>query len=482
MPIKPTLAAVGNGSPVTLRRVALDCSLAPAAVLQAVSDEPLPFALIGRWAGGGAIIGSDPLRVAADQDDPFAVLDDLPTLPEPASHPAGAVGGGWFGWLGYHLGARIEAVPPGPPRPVRLPDFHLAYYDNLLRLDPRGQWWFEALVSHDRRDALESRLAQLRVRLVRGADRRRPGSDGATQHRLPPPPPPLVLPADAAAHHLDAVARCRRRIVAGEIFQANICLRLEARWDGGAVELLTRALEQVRPPYAAAFRTTAGEIASLSPELFLRRRGSAVTTAPIKGTAERSDRPAAAAASLRRLRRSAKDAAEHVMIVDLMRNDLGRVCTYGSITAPREPTAEPHPGLWHLVSRLSGRLRPGVGDAELLRATFPPGSVTGAPKVQALKVIADLERDAREVYTGAIGFVSPVAGLELSVAIRTLEMRAGHLWLGAGGGIVADSDPRRELDEAIAKARPVAAAVGTTVAVDDRAPARSRRVRARRVA
>ena len=130
------------------------------------------------------------------------------------------------------------------------------------------------------------------------------------------------------------------------------------------------------------------------------------------------------------------------MIVDLMRNDLGRVCTYGSVIAPPEPTAEPHPGLWHLVSRVHGELRPEVGNGDLLRATFPPGSVTGAPKVQALKVIAALEPAGREVYTGAIGFASPVAGLELNVAIRTLECGDGRLWLGAGGGIVADSDPR----------------------------------------
>ena len=156
------------------------------------------------------------------------------------------------------------------------------------------------------------------------------------------------------------------------------------------------------------------------------------------------------------------------MIVDLMRNDLGRVCGYGSVVAPRLPTAEAHPGLWHLVSRVRGRLWPGVGNGDVLRATFPPGSVTGAPKVQALRVIAESELTGREVYTGAIGYASPVAGLELNVAIRTLELRHGRLWLGAGGGIVADSDPRRELEEALVKARPIAAAIGSSVLVERR--------------
>jgi para-aminobenzoate synthetase/4-amino-4-deoxychorismate lyase len=299
---------------------------------------------------------------------------------------------------------------------------------------------------------LQGLLAQ--ARLTEGLGRR-------------PAPPPLTLPAPAAAAHLTAVSRCRRRIHDGEIFQANICLRLGSTWEGRAGELLARALETVSPAYGAAFDTPDGGVASLSPELFLRRRGDAVATAPIKGTVERSADPVRAAATRAWLQRSAKDAAEHVMIVDLMRNDLGRVCQYGSVRAPREPTVEPHPGLWHLVSRVQGRLRPGVGNGELLRATFPPGSVTGAPKVQALRVISELEGTGREVYTGAIGYASPVAGLELNVAIRTLELAGGQLWLGAGGGIVADSDPANELDEALAKARPIAAAIGTAVKVAD---------------
>jgi para-aminobenzoate synthetase / 4-amino-4-deoxychorismate lyase len=424
-------------------------------VLAALADEPMPFALTGNWAGGGAIVGSDPLRVAGDGADPFNVLDDLPavTAPDGAAPRPTAVGGGWFGWLGYRLAARVEQVPLVQERPVALPEYHLAYYDNVLRRDPDGRWWFEALVTDGRRAALTERLAHIGQRLQAALSTR-----GAT-------PPPLALAAHLADHHLDAVAECRRRIAAGEIFQANICLRLDTHWDGTAAALLARTALTVSPPYTAAFDTPSGGIVSLSPELFLRRRGREIVTGPIKGTIARPGDPVAAARALQRLRASAKDAAEHVMIVDLMRNDIGRVCEYGSIVAPRHPTPEPHPGLWHLVSYVRGQLRAGVGDGDLLRATFPPGSVTGAPKVQSLHVIAELEPVGREVYTGAIGFASPVAGLELSVAIRTLELGAGRLWLGAGGGIVADSEPRRELEEALSKARPIAAAAGTSVVV-----------------
>ena len=148
------------------------------------------------------------------------------------------------------------------------------------------------------------------------------------------------------------------------------------------------------------------------------------------------------------------------MIVDLVRNDLGRVCVPGSVRVTALAEIRPHAGVWHMVSEVEGTLRDGVGDAELLRATFPPGSVTGAPKLAALDVIAELESTGREAYTGAIGFASPLAGLELSVAIRTFEVRGARIWLGAGGGIVADSDGVEEAREAAAKAAPLLAAIG----------------------
>ncbi len=447
--------------PATLICERLSCSWTAAEAVRAIADERLPFALTGAWAGGGAIVGSDPLEVVRPGDlgsgDPFAALDRLPRVIGADAAPSTTVGGGWFGWLGYRLAAAVERVPLRSVRPVPMPELHLAYYDNVLRRDPDGQWWFEALATVDRREPLQQRLSVLRRRLSRPA----PAGQAAA-------PAPFVIDARAAASHLEAVAACRERIAAGEIFQANLCLRLDSHSDGGAAALSAAALQRISPPYAAMFDTPDGSIASLSPELFLHRRGDQVLTAPIKGTIARVGDPDADLVALERLRGSAKDAAEHVMIVDLMRNDIGRVSAYGSVVAPRLPTPETHPGLWHLVSRVHGRLRPQTSNAALLRATFPPGSVTGAPKVQSLRVIAELERTAREVYTGAVGYSSPIAGLELNVAIRTLELRDGRLWIGAGGGIVADSDPRAELDEAIAKARPIAAAVGADVVVAPR--------------
>ena len=300
-----------------------------------------------------------------------------------------------------------------------------------------------------RRTALEARLAHLRALLA------------AAPEPAAPAPATFRLRAPGAAGHVAAVRDCVERIAAGEIFQANLCVRLDAAWDGDVAALYAFAAARLRPAYGACFVTPWGGIASLSPELFLRRRGREVTTGPIKGTAPREHDPAA-------LRRSAKDRAEHVMIVDLMRNDLGRVAEYGTVEAAAAPEAQAHPGVWHLVSEVRARLRPDAGDAALLRATFPPGSVTGAPKVQAMHVISELEATGREVYTGAIGFASPRAGLELSVAIRTFEAHGGRLWLGAGGGIVADSDPDAELEECLVKARPLIAAIGGRIEPPDR--------------
>ncbi len=419
---------------VELRRTQLDWTLGPAEAALLIRGDQLPFALVGAWAGGGAIIGSEPVRVAAAGDDPFALLDDTPAVDAQARD---GVGGGWFGWLGYGLRHRVEHVDPGPPRPRPLPGFQLGFYDHLLRLDAQGRWWFEALWTAGRAPALDARLEELRSR--RGEPQ--PFSSG----------PWSAVPSPAG--HQTAVAATRERIHAGDLFQANVCMRLQARLQGDPLDLFAAGVRALSPDRAAYVGGPGATVASLSPELFLERRGSHVRTAPIKGTRPASDDPAW-------LESSAKDRAENTMIVDLMRNDLGRVCRPGSVEVTALAQARPHAGVWHLVSEVTGQLRPGAGDGDLLRACFPPGSVTGAPKIAAQNAIAEVESSGREAYTGAIGFASPVAGLELSVAIRTFEFSGEHVWLGVGGGVVADSEPAAEARECAVKAKPLLAAIG----------------------
>ena len=210
-------------------------------------------------------------------------------------------------------------------------------------------------------------------------------------------------------------------------------------------------------------RTPDGAVASMSPELFLRRTGTGVWSRPIKGTRSRPADELLARQQRALLERSAKDQAENVMIVNLMRNDLSRVCRPGSVRVPALLRAEPHPGVWHLVSDVRGTLEAGTGDGQLIAATFPPGSVTGAPKVRALEIIHELEATPREVYTGAVGYRSPVAGLELNVAIRTFEFGGGRVWLGSGGGIVAGSSADDEYRECLVKARPLIGALNAAL-------------------
>ena len=410
-------------------RVPLELDLSFADVLRAVRDDVRPFALVGEWAGSRAIVGSNPVRVV-EGHEVLGVLDGTGGAGE-------GVCGGWFGYLGYGLAGAIERLPPPPPRPVPLPVASLGFYDHVLRQDAAGAWWFEALDERalPRLEALRERLgAPVRPFALAGLD-----------------PAPGAL-----GRHVAAVAECVERIAAGELFQANVTLRLEGRFIGSAADAFAAAAAALEPRHGAFLDLGGGRaVLSFSPELFLRRTGDEVVTSPIKGTAPRE-------AGAEALLGSAKDAAEHVMIVDLSRNDLGRVAGYGSVT-PGEVRAEPHPGLWHLVTDIRARVRENTTDADLVRAAFPPGSVTGAPKIQALKVIADLEGSQREAYTGAIGFASPHAGLQLNVAIRTLEVAGKRAWLGCGGGIVADSDPQAELREALGKAAPIARALGARV-------------------
>lgn len=244
------------------------------------------------------------------------------------------------------------------------------------------------------------------------------------------------------------VTSIRDSIAAGDVYQVNLTRRLRAPLDDPAnqrIEALGAALAVGNPaPFSAVVSLPRHDVAvaSASPERFLSRRGSVVSSSPIKGTASTADGFLA------------KDRAENVMIVDLVRNDLGRVCEWGSVDVPSLLATEEHPGLFHLVSTVEGRLRPGLGWAAAIDATFPPGSVTGAPKIAACGVIDRLETEPRGVYCGAIGWVDADRDEgDLNVAIRTFWIEGGELNFGTGGGITWDSTPEGEWAETELKAR-----------------------------
>ena len=303
--------------------------------------------------------------------------------------------------------------------------------DDVRALDSEGFW--VVVLPYDGAPVL-ARFAK--VRSLRGRPAR---------HWLGPRPDGWTTSLDRSAFEA-GVRTIRDAIADGDVYQVSLTRRLRAPLPADAdVLALGSALAGGNPaPHAAVVRLPAHgvHIASASPERFLRRSGRRVESQPIKGTAAAVDGFLA------------KDRAENVMIVDLVRNDLGRVCEWGSVTVPALCAVEDHPGLVHLVSTVQGTLRPDVGWPELLAATFPPGSVTGAPKLAAMDMIRRLEPVDRGPYCGAIGWVDADAGTaDLNVAIRTFWFDDGSLHLGTGGGITWDSDPTGEWDETELKAR-----------------------------
>jgi para-aminobenzoate synthetase component 1 len=264
-------------------------------------------------------------------------------------------------------------------------------------------------------------------------------------------------PSWSAGEHGRAVERVRAAIAAGDVYQVNLVQHLSAPF-GGDPSALAGALAPLRPLHAPPLAGSGWTIASASPELFLARRGRRVQTCPIKGT-----RPLGEADDLLA---SDKDAAEHVMIVDLERNDLSRVCEPGSVRWPELMAARELAGVEHLVSTVEGTLREDVGLAELLAATFPGGSVTGAPKIAAVDLIASLEPVGRGASMGALGRVHGNGDLELALSIRTFAVTAGRIHLWVGGGVVWDSDPVAEIEETLVKARPLLDAIGAPLPVE----------------
>ena len=395
-------------------------------VLRAIGDAtnrldlPSPAALTGHWFGASAVIApSVPIR-PVDVADAFAV--------RPGSQSS-AVGGGWIGYLSY-------PDPGSDGRGARIPEAAGGWTDCVLRCDRDRQWWYESLAGAPMpdwlADALTTPVAARAYRI-----------DWDT--------------ADRAAHRAGVLA-CLEAIRAGEAYQACVCTQFTGTIAGEPLDFFIDGVARTAPARAAYVAGPWGAVASLSPELFLCRRGDVVTSSPIKGTLPLYAPPSA-------LRASSKDVAENVMIVDLVRNDLGRVAVTGSVTVPELLVVRPAPGVWHLVSTVSAQLPVELPTSALLDAAFPPASVTGTPKLRARQLISQWEQSRRGVYCGTVGLASPVAGCELNVAIRTVEFDAtGSAVLGSGGGITADSDADAEWEECLHKAAPIIGAGAASAA------------------
>ncbi len=394
--------------------------------------------------------------------DPFDVVRQL--LGEYQSSPLPNLPpfqGGAAGLFGYELNKHIERLPKPRFDDFEVPDLALGFYDWVIAFDhvEKSSWIISTglpkLANPDRQRRAQERLKNIK-RLIT--------QDSNVLLEAAAAPPNLMAPkypvegfANVSSNfsrsgYLKVVRRAIDYINAGDCFQVNISQRLLYPATLPTLEQYDRLRQRNPAPFAGYFDVGAFTVLSASPERFLQVQADQVFTRPIKGTRPRGQTPAEDQRLREGLLRSAKDRAENVMIIDLLRNDLGRVCSYGSIEVTAVCQLETYQTVHHLVSEVRGRLRAGSGPVDVLRAAFPGGSVTGAPKVRAMEIINELEPTARGPYCGSLGYIGFDGTMDTNILIRTLTAGRGWLQFPVGGGIVADSTPENEYAETLHKA------------------------------
>jgi len=354
--------------------------------------------------------------------------------------------GGWFLYLGYEMAGQIEPRLRLPATGGTLPTAFITRIPAaVIRDHHRRECW---LVAEQDAEALLDEMAS-------DAASAQDGGDGAA-------PTVLALEEDPPAAFLDAVQQIRRYILDGDVFQVNLSRAWRAELSAGSRAADLYAALRRRNPAPFAGLATWGEcaIVSSSPERLVRLRGDHVETRPIAGTRPRSAEQARDRDYLRELLAHPKERAEHVMLIDLERNDLGRICLPGSVQVDELMGLESYAHVHHIVSNVRGIKRPEVTPGEVIRAVFPGGTITGCPKVRCMEIIAELERAPRGPYTGAMGYLNRDGSLDLNILIRTLQVEGARVNFRAGAGIVADSEPAAELAETAAKARGLLLALG----------------------
>jgi len=422
--------------------------------------------------GRRSFIGFDPFLVLKSRGDqltllsagreerrtgnPFRVLGEL--LERYHLDPGGAptpLLGGAVGYFSYDLCHFIENVPGQAIDDLQLPECCLGFYDVVVTFDHLKQRTCISSSGFPEQDegrrllrAME-RLEEVKARI---ADAQ---SSPPCQCARPPGNPVAATPRSNFTHqeYLRAVETAREYIISGEIYQVNLSQRFEGRLTTHPYDLYRR-LRTINPsPFAAYLNLDEATVISASPERFLKLDGDRVETRPMKGTRPRGRSAAEDAALAAELRNSIKDRAENVMIVDLERNDLGRVCRIGTVNVSELCTLEEYATVFQLTSCVEGRLANGKSRIDLLEACFPGGSITGAPKIRAMEIIDELEPTRRSVYTGSIGYLSFSGQMDLNIVIRTILVKNDGVYLQVGGGIVYDSEPEAEYQETLHKAK-----------------------------
>jgi para-aminobenzoate synthetase component 1 len=461
----------GAGLPLVER---LDVSLDAVDVFRQLSDlrhvvffdSALRHPRLGRYS----FIAADPVEWMTDSGDGSDMLgqlaENLANLPQTRRIDLPPFQGGWAGLIGYELAGSLERVPRAKVDEFGIPALAVGLYDVVVAFDheQRAAWLvsqgFPERDESSRRERAADRLAQFRQRLRTGSSSGE-RSDGLNAPRLSIGQfaPQFVVDGRrglssnfSADGYRSAVKRVIDYIHAGDVFQVNLSQRLLHTADTSSVDLYCRLRERNPAPFAGYLDSGDWQIASASPERFIRVEDGHVETRPIKGTRGRSPHPVADLFAGDDLRASEKDQAENVMIVDLLRNDLSRTCRPDSVRVSQLCGLETYEYVQHLVSVVEGTLRPECMPLDVLRTSFPGGSVTGAPKIRAMEIIAELEPTVRGAYCGSLGYIGAGGQMDMSILIRTITAARGWWQLPVGGGIVAQSNPQEEYDETWHKA------------------------------
>ena len=370
----------------------------------------------------------------ASTEDPLALLQrelDAMQLAPPCNVDLPFTGGA-LGLFGYDLGRRFETLPSQAEQDLALPDMAVGLYDWALIVDHHQQK--VTLLSYG---DVAARLAWLEAQQPAGTQPFRLTSGWRSNM--------------TRAQYGEKFRAVQAFLHSGDCYQVNLAQRFQAHYSGDEWQAFMQLNRANRAPFSAFLRLPQGAILSLSPERFIQLDNGTIQTRPIKGTLPRLSDAEADARQAARLAHSAKDRAENLMIVDLMRNDLGRVAEPGSVRVPELFVVEPFPAVHHLVSTITARLPASRTACDVLRAAFPGGSITGAPKVRAMEIIDALEPHRRNAWCGSIGYISLCGNMDTSITIRTLSACDGQLYCSAGGGIVADSEEQAEYQETFDK-------------------------------
>ena len=381
--------------------------------------------------------------------------------------PKGIFCGGWVGYFSYELGRYIERLPETTVDDLKMPLIRLCFYDRLIAYDHiEGSFWLIALQLSDDIEGPAEKLASLERFLVK--------SEGIS---ISPPCRGDLDNIDFSQvrcnmnkdYYLRTIEKIKRYIYDGDVYQINFSQRFECDYNSRAIELYHWQNHYNPSPYAAYIDASSFHIVSASPEMFITIVDGVISTKPIKGTRPRISETGQRSSQAKQINtknfdelvRSEKEQAELNMIIDLERNDLVKICEYGTRKVVQPRTIESYPTVFHAVATVAGQLRGEITFRDILKAMFPGGSITGAPKIRSMEIIDETEPTARGVYTGSIGFIGIDGNVCLNIAIRTIIIKNNKAFAQTGGGIVADSDPEAEWEETITKARALLAGINS---------------------